>query len=73
MRKEYWNQAIAYCDSIFRQVDLCIFEYAQKNQKKRRSFEHLARLTKAMKESLQDRINRDQLIYKHTYNNAKNQ
>lgn len=54
-RNEYHNKAIEYCDSIFRQIDLCIYQYAQNSKKKRRSFEHLARLTKKVKESIQDR------------------
>lgn len=66
-RNDYHKKALTYCDSIFRQIDLCIFQYARSNQKKRKSFEHLARLTKATKESLYDRINRDKLIYEHRY------
>lgn len=66
-RNDYHKNAEKYCDSIFRQVDLCIYEYARNNKKKRRSFEHLARLTRDVKISLQDRINRDKLIFEHKY------
>ena len=70
-REEYHKRAVALCDSIFRQIDLCIYQYAQNSKKKRNSFEHLARLTKATKESLQDRMNRDKLILEHVYLNNK--
>lgn len=70
-RNEYHNKAIEYCDSIFRQIDLCIYQYAQNSKKKRRSFEHLARLTKKVKESIQDRKNRDKLIVEHRYSAPK--
>lgn len=66
-RNKHHNQAIEYCDSLFRQIDLCIFQYARKNKKKRKSFEHLSRLVKSLKESLQDRLNRDKLIFEHNY------
>lgn len=67
MRNNYHKQALEYCDSIFRQLDLCIYQYARNNKKKRNSFEHCARLVKAVKESIYDRINRDKLIYEHKY------
>lgn len=51
-RNKYHEQALAYCDSILRQVDLCIFQYARTNKKKRNSFEHLARLCYDLKKSL---------------------
>lgn len=70
-RTMYHKHAIECCDSVFRQIDLCIYQYARKNKKKRRSFVHLARLNKAMKESLQDRINRDNLIHQHQYSAGK--
>lgn len=70
-RNEYHNKAIEYCDSIFRQIDLCIFQYARNSNKKRRSFEHLARLTKITKEAIQDRKNRDKLIFEHRYVQTK--
>lgn len=66
-RNEYHRQAIKYCDSIFRQIDLCIYQYARNNKKKMRSFKHLAILTKNVKSSIQDRINRDKLIFEHEY------
>ena len=66
-RAQFHRQAIKYCDSLFRLIDLCIFQYAKNNKKKRRSFEHLARLVKAQKQSILDRINRDNLIYEHKY------
>lgn len=70
-RNEYHRKAISFCDSIFRQIDLCIYQYALTNKKKRTSFEHLARLTKATKESLQDRMNRDKLIFEDKYESKK--
>lgn len=66
MRRMYFKEAIEQCDSIFRQLDLCISQYGS-SQKKRKSFEYLARLTKEAKESIQDRLNRDNLIYQHNY------
>lgn len=66
-RTQLHKQAIKYCDSLFRMIDLCIFQYAKNNKKKQRSFEHLARLVKAQKDSLYDRINRDKLIYEQKY------
>lgn len=66
-RNELHRHAIKYCDSLFRLIDLCIFQYAKTNKKKRRSFECLARLVKAQKESLLDRLNRDRLIYEQQY------
>lgn len=66
-RTIYHKQAIELCDSILRQIDLCIFQYAKNNKKKRRSFEYIARLTYKLKQSLQDRMNRDHLIYLRNY------
>lgn len=66
-RNRYHKQAIEYCDSLFRLIDLCIFQYAKNNKKKRQSFEHLARLVYAQKQSLLDRLNRDKLIFEHNY------
>lgn len=70
-RTKLFRKAIEYCDSIFRLIDLCIYQYARNNASKRRSFEHLARLTKSMKVSILDRINRDNLIYNHEYKAPK--
>lgn len=70
-RTMFHKQAIEYCDSILRQLDLCIFEYADKSKKKRKSFEHIGRLTHNVKRSLQDRLNRDNLIYLHNYTAPK--
>lgn len=61
------KKAIEYCDSILRQLDLCIFTYAQKSKKKRKSFNYVIQLTYKTKRSLQDRLNRDDLIYHHNY------
>ena len=66
-RNRYHQQAIECCDSIFRQIDLCIYQYARNNKDKRRSFEHLSRLTKIAKDSVKDRINRDKLIFENKY------
>lgn len=70
-RTNYHRDAIKYCDSIFRLIDLCIYQYARNSKKKRKSFEHLARLNKTMKAALQDRMNRDKLIYQHQYTTEK--
>lgn len=66
-RNKYHLQALDYCDSIFRQINLCIFQYARNNKDKR----HLVRLNKAVKTSLQDRLNRDKLICKNKYVSPK--
>lgn len=70
-RNKYHKQAIEYCDSIFRQLDLCIYQYARNNKKKMKSFRHCAMLVKSVKDSLYDRINRDKLIYEHKYHPQK--
>ena len=70
-RTDLHKLAIIYCDRLFRMIDLCIFQYAKNNKKKRRSFECLARLVKAQKESLLDRLNRDKLIYEQRYQAPK--
>lgn len=62
-RNKYHKFAIEYCDSIFRQIDLCIYQYAKGNKKKMKSFNHLALLTKITKSSIQNRMNRDNLIF----------
>ncbi len=66
-RKKFYKQAVEHCSSILRQLDLCIFIYAKNSKHKRRSFEYISRLTYALKNSIQDRINRDKLIYEHNY------
>ena len=66
-RNKYHKQAIEMCDCIFRQLDLCIYQYARNSKKKRRSFAYCSQLTKIVKDSIQDRMNRDKLIYEHKY------
>ena len=66
-RNTYHKKALEYCDSMLRQIDLCIFQYARNSKNKRRSFEHFARLVYNMKQTLYDRMNRDNLIYLHCY------
>lgn len=63
-RNEYFHKALEYCDSILRQLDLCIFAYAQNNKKKRKSFYYMARLTNDQKSSIYDRMNLDTFIVK---------
>lgn len=70
-RNEYHLKAIEYCKSILRMIDFCINQYAKNNKKKRNSFEHLAHLTKIQIDCLQDRINRDKLIFEHNYKAPK--
>ncbi len=67
IRSRYFREAIECCDNIYRQIDLCISQYGKTSNKKRRSFEYLARLNREVKMSLQDRLNRDNLIYQHVY------
>lgn len=61
------RQAVGYCDQILKLVDYCIYHYAKNSKKKRKSFEHLAKLTYQLKLVLLDRINRDKLIYERCY------
>lgn len=70
-RTELHKRAIEYCKSLMRMIDLCIFQYARNNKKKRRSFEHLARLVKSQMDSLYDRMNRDKLIFEDKYKTPK--
>lgn len=70
-RRQLYEKALEYCRVIFQEVDLCIFTYAKNNKEKRKSFAHLAYLTKQMKDSIDDRINCDQLIYNHEYSPTK--
>jgi len=67
LRTQHHKDALAYCDSIFRLLDICTFQYASKSQKKKKSFFHVAKLTKDVKSSIQDRMNRDKLIYENKY------
>lgn len=66
-RTKYHKDAIAYCDSIFRLLDICTFQYANKSQKKKKTFFCVAKLTKEVKSSIQERMNRDKLIYEDKY------
>lgn len=66
-RTEYFRKAIEYCDSILRELDLCIFEYGKNNKKKRNSFMYVAKLTDNFRTSILDRINKDNLIYQQNY------
>lgn len=66
-RRELYDKALDYCRAIFQLDDLCIYTYARNNKAKRQSFRHLAYLTKQMKDSINDRKNRDVMIYNHCY------
>lgn len=66
-RNEYHHKALDQCRSILRQLDLCIFEYASKSKKKRKSFGYVAYLVNDVILSIQDRLNRDKLIYEQGY------
>lgn len=70
-RTQLHSQAIELCKSMLRMIDLCIYQYAKSNTRKRKSFEYLARLVKAQKDSLHDRVNRDKLIYEDKYSAPK--
>ena len=52
-RNEFFKKAIEQCDSMLRQLDLCIFQYARKNKKKRKSFAFVAKLVYDMKKGIQ--------------------
>lgn len=66
-RTKYHNDALEYCNSILRMLDLCIFQYAGQSKKKRQSFFYVGKLTRDVKHSIQDRMNRDKLIYEDKY------
>ena len=68
-RKEYFTNALNYCDIVLQDLDLCIYNYAQNNKKKKKSFEYVANLTYTVKKSLKDRINRDKILYDRYYSN----
>ena len=70
-RRELYDQALENCRVIFQLIDLCIVAYAQNNKAKRRSFAHLGYLTKEVKDAVDDRKNRDILIYNHEYSPSK--
>lgn len=68
-RTEQLRKALEYCDSIYRQLDYCIFHYGSNNKKKYRSFTHCARLVKELKDAIYTRLNKDKLIYEQKYIN----
>lgn len=64
-RNEFFKKAIEQCDSMLRQLDLCIFQYARKNKKKRKSFAYVAKLVFDAKQGMYTRMNLDNLILQH--------
>ena len=64
-RNEFFKKAIEQCDSMLRQLDLCIFQYARKNKKKQKSFGYVAKLVHDMKQGIYTRMNLDNLILQH--------
>ena len=66
-RTDLHKQAVEYCKSILRLMDLCIYEYGETNKKKRSSFTYFSKLAYDTMKSIQDRINRDKLIFEHNY------
>lgn len=64
-RNEFFKKAIEQCDSMLRQLDLCIFQYARKNKKKRKSFGYVAKLVHDTKQGIYIRMNLDNLILQH--------
>lgn len=67
-RAEFYYKSIAYCDSMLRELDLCKFMH-QNSKKKTNSLNYVVKLVYTLKQSLQDRINRDKLIYEQQYMN----
>lgn len=61
-RNEFFKKAIEQCDSMLRQLDLCIYQYARKNKKKRRSLGFVCKLIFDMKNGIYTRMNLDNLI-----------
>ena len=70
-RNEFFKKAIEQCDSMLRQLDLCIFQYARKNKKKRKSFGYVAKLVHDMKQGIYIRMNLDNLILQHIQEKKK--
>lgn len=70
-RNEFFKKALDQCDSMLRQLDLCIFQYARKNKKKQRSFAYIASLIKDMKDGIYTRMNLDNLILQHMLEKKK--
>lgn len=66
-RTKLHDQAVEYCKSILRLMDLCIYEYGENNKKKKKSFTYFSKLAYNTMKSIQDRINRDKLICEHEY------
>lgn len=64
-RNEYFKKALEQCDSMLRQLDLCIYQYARKNKKKRKSFVFVAKLVRDAKDGIHIRMNLDSLILQH--------
>jgi len=61
-RNEYFKTAIDLCDSILRILDLCIYQYALNNKKKRKSFNYVAKLTWELKKCIYERKRLDNFI-----------
>ena len=70
-RNSHFKQAIEYCDSILRLLDLCIFQYARNNKRKRKSFAFVAFLAKNVKDGIYQRMNLDNMILQHIQERAK--
>ena len=70
-RNEFFKKAIEYCDCIMRLLDLCIFQYTQKNKRKMRSFSYVAELTRSVKMSIYERMNLDNMILQHIQEKKK--
>lgn len=69
-RVEKHEKAIEYCRSTLRQLDFCLREYGR-TESKRRSINYMSKIAFDMIKALQDRINRDRLIYKQHYQKDK--
>ena len=70
-RNKHFKLAIEYCDSILRLLDLCIFQYAKNNKRKKRSFAFVALLTKNVKDGIYQRMNLDNMILQHIQERQK--
>ena len=65
-RTEYHEKAIEQLRCILRLLDLCIFEYGT-SKEKRKSFYFMAKIVNEGIDSIKDRINRDNIIYRTKY------
>lgn len=68
LKTKLFNQALSYCDTIFSDIDFCIYKYFSTNKQNMRKMEHLSKLTREIKRSIQERITKDKYIFLNYYN-----